>query len=135
MDGNVVTLSKILGHYSLKITQNGKGLEPETGENGGNTDETEGFPPKYQMKSRELVKKRLNTMQPDNCFNTLGGYNDLILLNFNLKGENTMRIILDTEKGRIILPQSFFPQLDKMNKILADSKADKKWTAEDKVVK
>ena len=44
-------------------------------------------------------------MQPDNCFNILGGgYNGLILLNFNLKGENTMRIILDTEKGRIILP-------------------------------
>ena len=43
-------------------------------------------------------------MQPDNCFNILGGNNGLILLNFNLKGENTMRIILDTEKGRIILP-------------------------------
>ena len=86
-------------------------------------------------KSRELIKKRLNTMQPDNCFNILGGYNGLILLNFNLKGENTMRIIFDTEKGRIILPQSFFPQLDKMNKILVDSKVDKKWTPEDKVVK
>lgn len=72
-------------------------------------------------------------MQPDNCFDTRGGYNDYILLNFNLKGENTMRIILDTEKGRIILPKSFFPQLDKMNKILADSKVDKKWTAEDYV--
>ena len=46
-----------------------------------------------------------------------------------------MRIILDTEKGRIILPQSFFPQLDKINKILVDSKVDKKWTPEDKVVK
>lgn len=41
-----------------------------------------------------------------------------------------MRIILDTEKGRIILPKSFFTQLDKMNKILADSGVDKKWTAE-----
>ncbi len=41
-----------------------------------------------------------------------------------------MRIILDTEKGRIILPKSFFPQLDKMNKILADGGVEKKWTAE-----
>ena len=44
-----------------------------------------------------------------------------------------MRIILDTEKGRIILPKSFFPQLDKMNKILAEAGSDKKWTAEDYV--
>lgn len=41
-----------------------------------------------------------------------------------------MRIIIDTEKGRIILPKSFFSQLDKMNKILAEGGADKKWTAE-----
>ena len=41
-----------------------------------------------------------------------------------------MRIIIDTEKGRIILPKSFFTQLDKMNKILADGGSDKKWTAE-----
>ena len=44
-----------------------------------------------------------------------------------------MRIILDTEKGRIILPKSFFPQQDKMNKILAEAGSDKKWTAEDYV--
>lgn len=44
-----------------------------------------------------------------------------------------MRIILDTEKGRIILPRAFFPQLDKMNKILAEGGSDKKWTAEDYV--
>lgn len=41
-----------------------------------------------------------------------------------------MRIVLDTEKGRIILPKSFFPQLDKMNKILADSGVEEKLTAE-----
>ena len=41
-----------------------------------------------------------------------------------------MRIVLDTEKGRIILPKNFFSQLDKMNKILADGGSDKKWTAE-----
>lgn len=41
-----------------------------------------------------------------------------------------MRIIIDTEKGRIILPKSFFPQLDKMNKILAEGGSEKKWTAE-----
>ena len=41
-----------------------------------------------------------------------------------------MRIILDTDKGRIILPKNFFTQLDKMNKILAEAGSDKKWTAE-----
>lgn len=44
--------------------------------------------------------------------------------------EKHMRIILDTEKGRIILPKNFFTHLDKMNKILADGGSDKKWTAE-----
>lgn len=44
-----------------------------------------------------------------------------------------MRIIIDTEKGRIILPKSFFPMLDKMNKILADGGSDKKWTADEYV--
>ena len=44
-----------------------------------------------------------------------------------------MRIIIDTEKERIILPKSFFPTLDRMNKTLAESGADKKWTAEEYV--
>ena len=44
-----------------------------------------------------------------------------------------MRIIIDTDKGRIILPKSFFPQLDKINKIIADTGSDKKWTAEEYV--
>lgn len=44
-----------------------------------------------------------------------------------------MRITLDTNKGRIILPKSFFTELDKMNKILADGGSNKKWTAEDYV--
>lgn len=44
-----------------------------------------------------------------------------------------MRIILDTDKGRIVLPKSFFTNLDKMNKILAESGSDKKWTAEEYV--
>lgn len=44
-----------------------------------------------------------------------------------------MRIILDTTKGRIILPKSFFSELDKINKILADGGSDKKWTAEEYV--
>lgn len=44
-----------------------------------------------------------------------------------------MRIIIDTDKGRIILPKSFFPSLDKMNKILSEGGSDKKWTAEDYV--
>lgn len=41
-----------------------------------------------------------------------------------------MRIILDTEKGRIILPKNFFAQLDKMNLILADGGVTEKLTAE-----
>ena len=41
-----------------------------------------------------------------------------------------MRIILDTNKGRIILPKSFFSELDKMNKILADGGVSEKLTAE-----
>ena len=44
-----------------------------------------------------------------------------------------MRIIIDTNKGRIILPKSFFTELDKMNKILAEGGAEKKWTAEEYV--
>ena len=41
-----------------------------------------------------------------------------------------MRIIIDTDKGRIILPKSFFAELDRMNKILAEGGSEKKWTAE-----
>lgn len=41
-----------------------------------------------------------------------------------------MRIIIDTEKGRIILPKSFFPELDKMNKILEENGMEKKKTSE-----
>lgn len=41
-----------------------------------------------------------------------------------------MRIILDTEKGRIILPKAFFNNLDKMNRILEDSGSNVRWTAE-----
>ena len=44
-----------------------------------------------------------------------------------------MRIIMDTTKGRIILPKNFFTELDKMNKTLADAGMDKKWTAEEYV--
>lgn len=44
-----------------------------------------------------------------------------------------MRIIIDTEKERIVLPKNFFTQLDKMNKILADGGSDKKWSAEEYV--
>ena len=54
-------------------------------------------------------------------------------VHFLFVGGKTMRIILDTEKGRIILPKNFFPQLDRMNKVLADGGSDKKWTAEDYV--
>lgn len=37
-----------------------------------------------------------------------------------------MRIIIDTEKEKIIVPDSFFNQIDKMNKVLAENGADKK---------
>ena len=52
------------------------------------------------------------------------------IVHFLFVGGKSMRIILDTEKGRIILPKAFFPTLDKMNKILAEGGSDKKWTAE-----
>lgn len=44
-----------------------------------------------------------------------------------------MRIVIDTAKGRIILPKTFFTELDKTNKILAEGGADKRWTPEDYV--
>ena len=37
-----------------------------------------------------------------------------------------MRIIIDTELQRIIVPDSFFNQIDKMNKVLSDNGANKK---------
>lgn len=37
-----------------------------------------------------------------------------------------MRIIIDTELQRIIVPDSFFNQIDKMNKVLAENGTDKK---------
>ena len=40
-----------------------------------------------------------------------------------------MRIIIDTEKERIILPKGFFPTIDRMNKILAEAGSDKVWDA------
>ncbi len=44
-----------------------------------------------------------------------------------------MRIVIDTEKERIILPKSFFPQLDKVNKILKDGGSERQWSPEDYV--
>ena len=37
-----------------------------------------------------------------------------------------MRLIIDTELERIIVPNSFFNQIDKMNKILKDNGAEDK---------
>lgn len=37
-----------------------------------------------------------------------------------------MRIIIDTDKERIIVPDSFFNQIDKMNKVLEENGADKR---------
>lgn len=37
-----------------------------------------------------------------------------------------MRIIIDTELNRIIVPDSFFKQIDKMNKVLKDRGAEDK---------
>ena len=44
-----------------------------------------------------------------------------------------MRIILDTNKRRIIVPKSFFTELDRMNKILEEGGSTKKWTPEEYV--
>ena len=37
-----------------------------------------------------------------------------------------MRIIIDTEKERMIVPDSFFNPIDKMNKVLEENGADKR---------
>ena len=37
-----------------------------------------------------------------------------------------MRIIIDTELNKIIVPDSFFNQIDKMNKVLAENGSEKK---------
>ena len=37
-----------------------------------------------------------------------------------------MRIIIDTELNKIIVPDSFFNQIDKMNKVLSENGANKK---------
>lgn len=42
-----------------------------------------------------------------------------------------MRIIIDTENERIIVPKKFFAELDKINAILKDGDSDKQWTAEE----
>lgn len=55
------------------------------------------------------------------------------IVHFLFYGGKQKRIVIDTEKGRIVLPKSFFTQLDKMNKILAEGGSDKKWTAEEYV--
>ena len=41
------------------------------------------------------------------------------------KGGINMRIIIDTELQKIIVPDSFFNQIDKMNKVLAENGAEK----------
>ena len=46
---------------------------------------------------------------------------------FYLLEEKKMRFIIDTELERIIVPESFFNQIDKMNKVLIENNAaDKK---------
>lgn len=57
---------------------------------------------------------------------------EILSISKKKRGKN-MKIVIDTEKGRIILPKTFFSQLDRINKILADGGSDKKWTAEDYV--
>lgn len=42
-----------------------------------------------------------------------------------------MRIVIDTEKGRIIVPKSFFSNLDKRNKDLEEAGSNKRWTPEE----
>ncbi len=37
-----------------------------------------------------------------------------------------MRIIIDTELNKIIVPDSFFNQIDKMNKVLSENDSNKK---------
>ena len=47
-------------------------------------------------------------------------------VHFYLLEEKKMRFIIDTELERIIVPESFFNQIDKMNKVLAENGAEDK---------
>ena len=38
-----------------------------------------------------------------------------------------MRIIIDTDNERIIVPKKFFTELDKINAILKDGESNKQW--------
>ena len=42
-----------------------------------------------------------------------------------------MRLIIDTDNERIIVPKKFFTELDKINAILKDGESNKQWTAEE----
>ena len=57
---------------------------------------------------------------------------EILSISKKKRGEN-MKIVIDTEKGRIVLPKTFFSQLDRINKILAHGGSDNKWTTEDYV--
>ena len=44
----------------------------------------------------------------------------------NSKGESIMRIEIDTEKNLIIVPNTYYEQIDKKNKTLSEAGVDKK---------
>lgn len=42
-----------------------------------------------------------------------------------------MRIVIDTDKERIVVPKNFFTHLDKINKILSEAGSEKRWKPEE----
>lgn len=42
-----------------------------------------------------------------------------------------MRIIIDTENERIIVPKKFFTELDRINAILKDGDSEKQWAPDE----
>lgn len=65
-------------------------------------------------------------MHPVSCFRR----NSTVFYEYPIEKESLPCVLLLTLP---IVPKSFFSELDKINKILADSGTDKKWTAEEYV--
>lgn len=50
----------------------------------------------------------------------------MVIIQNSVKEHIKMRIIIDTELNKIIVPNSFFNQIDKMNKLLEERGAGEK---------
>ena len=68
-------------------------------------------------------------MQPVNCFRLFRA----VFCKYHIKRRENHAHYLFTNKGRIIVPKSFFTELDRMNKILEEAGSEKQWTPEEYV--